>query len=69
MNNHQDGESKIFIRDELSGGEAIEIRSYQLSVINRTLFAAPFDAERTLSEIFEETKCNLMEELNRILLS
>ena len=69
MKDHQEQESEIVIEDELADGKAIQIKSYQLPVINRGLFAAPFDAERTLSEVFEETKYLLIEELERVLLS
>jgi 5-methylcytosine-specific restriction enzyme subunit McrC len=64
----QDGESEIVIKDELADGKTIQIKSYQLPIINRGAFTESHKAEDSLSEMFEETKELLIQRVKAILI-
>jgi len=62
-------ESEIIINDELADGVDINIKSYQLPIINRGLLDQTEIKEVELTKIFNTSRIKLMERINEILLS
>ncbi len=68
IRDYQDKETEIIIKDELASGIDVNITSYQLPVINRTLLSQPQTEGIELSEVFDNTKTKLIERIKEILL-
>lgn len=68
INHYSVKENTIIIKDEFAEGLNVNIKSYQLPIINRSLFNQSKKMEVELSKMFEETKTVLKNRLNKILL-
>ena len=60
-------ESEIIIKDELADGIDINIKSFQLPIINKELFNQTIFEEVELTKIFHNTKLKLVERIKEIL--
>jgi len=58
---------EIEIMDELANGEKIDIRSYQLPIINRSMFDQKLDENVGLRVLFNSTRIRLMQRIRDIL--
>ena len=67
INSYQVEENEIIIKDELASGSEISIKTYQLPIINRTLFENTTEENLELKNIFKATKIKLKERLEEIL--
>lgn len=67
INNYQEKVSEIRIVDELAGAEQIEIRSYQLPIINYNLFELGYKNQSTLEQDFESVTLLLKDAIKRSL--
>ncbi len=61
--------SEIIIKDELADGVVINIKAFQLPIINRGLFVQENSDEIHLQELFDGTKIKLKERIIEILLT
>ncbi len=68
IKNYQVKESNIIIKDELAEGSEINIKTYQLPIINRDLFDQEINSEKELSKMFENTRIKLIDKIKEILL-
>lgn len=66
---YQELENEIIIEDKLANGRKINVKSYQLPIINRQLFDETIDMNIELNKLFLETKFKLKERLEEILLN
>lgn len=64
---HQVNESEIIIKDELADGIKINIKSFQLPIMNIDLINQQNVEEKELSKIFYDTKMKLIDRLKHIL--
>ncbi len=67
IKDYHEKETETTITDELADGTDVNIRSYQLPIINRTLLEQAKAEEIELSELFDETKTKLAERIKEIL--
>jgi 5-methylcytosine-specific restriction enzyme subunit McrC len=67
INGYQEEENEIIIKDELASGSEISIKTYQLPIINRQIFANTTDENLELKNIFRDTKIKLKNRLEEIL--
>ncbi|HZV69308.1 MAG TPA: hypothetical protein VFG10_07185 [Saprospiraceae bacterium] len=63
----QEKSFEIFIQDTFADNRKIQIRAFQIPVLNRNLLSSDLDYKISLDEIFETTKWKLKESLERIL--
>jgi 5-methylcytosine-specific restriction enzyme subunit McrC len=56
-------ESEVIIKDELANGKDINVKAYQLPIINRELYAQNEIKETELTELFQVTKVKLIERI------
>jgi len=68
IKDYHEKETETTITDELADGTDVNIRAYQLPIINRTLLNHAKAEEIELSELFDETKTKLTERIKEILL-
>ena len=61
-------ESEIIIKDELADGIDINIKSFQLPIINKELFNQTIFEEVELTKIFHTAKLKLVERIKEILI-
>ena len=64
---HQENSTEFTIRDALANGQKIVIKAFQLPVINRNLLEKELATKTDLNELFESTKEELKEKLEKIL--
>ena len=64
----QEEETELTIKDALADGKEILIRAFQLPIINRELFDTELIMKSDLSELFESTKQELINKIEKILL-
>jgi len=64
----QEEETELTIKDNLANGEEILIRIFQLPIINRELLNIELKSKTDLSELFESTKQELLNKIEKILL-
>jgi 5-methylcytosine-specific restriction enzyme subunit McrC len=64
----QENESELTIRDELADGRIINVKAYQIPVLNREILSADFNPSNDLKTLFEPTRIELKRKLNKILL-
>lgn len=64
----QEEATEMTIKDALADGKEISIRAFQLPIINRELLETSLEANTDLSELFESTKKDLKNKLEKILL-
>ena len=67
INDTQDGSSEIKIKDALADDREVDIRSFQLPIINKMLFEQEFKPTAGLEELFEGTKNELRDKIEEIL--
>jgi 5-methylcytosine-specific restriction enzyme subunit McrC len=60
IDGYNEKEGKIIIKDNLAGGVDINVKIYQLPIINRKLFEQSNKEEIELVKIFESTKIKLI---------
>ena len=63
----QEEETELTIKDALADGKEISIRAFQLPIINRELLYANLVSQTNLSELFESTRKELRDKLEKIL--
>ncbi|MDC0178035.1 McrC family protein [Polaribacter sp.] len=63
----QEEETELIIKDALADGKEISIRAFQLPIINRALLETDLEAKTDLSELFESTRQELMNKIEKIL--
>ena len=68
INNYQEQENEIIIKDALADETEISIKTFQLPIINRQLFEQESIENIELKNLFKETKCKLKERLEAILI-
>lgn len=64
---NQENSTEFTIRDALANGQEIVIKAFQLPVINRNLLEKELATKTDLNELFESTKEELKEKLEKIL--
>jgi len=57
---YQENFSNVMVNDELADGKQINIKSYQVPIINHELFKSDLDSTTTISNFFIKTKENLI---------
>lgn len=63
----QKEETELTIKDALAAGKEISIRAFQLPIINRALLETDLEANTDLSELFESTRQELINKIEKIL--
>ena len=63
----QEEETELTIKDALADGKEISIRAFQLPIINRALLEADLETKTDLSELFESTRQELINKIEKIL--
>ena len=63
----QEEETELVINDALANGKKIYIRAFQLPIINRVLLDTELVMKIDLSELFESTRLELLNKLEKIL--
>lgn len=64
----QEEETELTIKDALADGKEIFVRAFQLPIINRKLLESDLETKTDLSELFESTKSELRNKLEKILM-
>ena len=68
LKNTQEEETELTIKDALADGKEIIIRAFQLPIINRELLESELKAKTDLSELFESTRQELINKIEKILI-
>ena len=63
----QEEETELKIKDSLADGKEISIRAFQLPIINRALLETDLEVKTDLSELFESTRQELINKIEKIL--
>jgi len=63
----QEEKTELIIKDTLAEGKEITIKAFQLPIINRQLIDANLESNTNLSELFELTRKELKDKLEKIL--
>lgn len=63
----QEEETELTIKDALADGKEISIRAFQLPIINRELLETDLKTNTDLSELFESTRQELINKIEKIL--
>lgn len=63
----QEEETELTIKDDLADGKEISIRAFQLPIINRALLETDIETKTDLSELFEPTRQDLINKIEKIL--
>ena len=63
----QEEETELTIKDALADGKEISIRAFQLPIINRELLETGIETNTDLSELFETTRLELINKIEKIL--
>jgi 5-methylcytosine-specific restriction enzyme subunit McrC len=63
----QEEETELTIKDALADGKEISIRAFQLPIINKKLLKTDLDTNTALSELFESTRQELINKIEKIL--
>lgn len=63
----QEEETELTIKDALADGKEISIRAFQLPIINRALLETGLETKTDLSELFETTRQELINKIEKIL--
>ena len=63
----QEEEIELTIKDDLANGKEISIRAFQLPIINRALLETDLEMKTDLSDLFESTKQELINRIEKIL--
>ena len=62
-----EAETELTIKDALADGKEISIRAFQLPIINRELLETGLETNTDLSELFESTRQELINKIEKIL--
>ena len=65
----QEEEIELTIKDDLADGKEISIRAFQLPIINRALLETDIETKTDLSELFEPTRQDLINKIEKILVT
>jgi 5-methylcytosine-specific restriction enzyme subunit McrC len=63
----QEEETELTIKDALADGKEISIKAFQLPIINRELLETGLETNTDLSELFETTRLELINKIEKIL--
>ena len=63
----QEEETELTIKDALADGKEISIKAFQLPIINRALLETDLEEKTDLSELFESTRQELINKIEKIL--
>jgi 5-methylcytosine-specific restriction enzyme subunit McrC len=63
----QEEETELTIKDALADGKEISIRAFQLPIINRELLETDLETKTDLNELFEATRKELINKIEKIL--
>ncbi len=63
----QEEETELTIKDAFADGKEISIRAFQLPIINRALLETDLETKTDLSELFESTRQELINKIEKIL--
>jgi 5-methylcytosine-specific restriction enzyme subunit McrC len=63
----QEEETELTIKDALADGKEISIRAFQLPIINRELLEAELSTKTDLNKLFESTRQELINKIEKIL--
>jgi 5-methylcytosine-specific restriction enzyme subunit McrC len=63
----QEEETELTIKDALADGKEISIRAFQLPIINRALLETDLEVKTDLSDLFETTRQELINKIEKIL--
>tara|TARA_B110001450_G_C17401612_1_gene391971 strand:- start:77 stop:601 length:525 start_codon:yes stop_codon:yes gene_type:complete len=64
----QEEETELTIKDSLADGKEISIRAFQLPIINKALLETDLEVKTDLRNLFETTKQELINKIEKILL-
>lgn len=67
INGYEENQNEIIIRDELANGIEINIKCFQLPIINHNLFSGDYSGETELSKLFQLASEKLKVRLSKIL--
>ena len=67
MKQNQEEQTSFTIKDLLADGKEISIKAFQLPVINRTILGNKLDVKTDLRELFDSTRLELKNKLEKIL--
>ena len=67
ISQNQDGETEFTIKDALADDKEIIIKAFQLPIINHELLNAPLQKRTDLSELFKQTRHDLKNKIEGIL--
>jgi len=68
IKHNQENSVEIFIKDTLANNKVISINAFQLPIINKRLLKQELEIKTNLQELFETTRIELIEKLQKILL-
>jgi 5-methylcytosine-specific restriction enzyme subunit McrC len=68
IKNNQEDSTEIFIKDTLANNKEISIKAFQLPIMNKELIKKELNTKTELSELFESTRINLREKIEKLLL-
>ncbi len=63
----QEEETELTIKDALADGKEISIKAFQLPILNRELLESELEAKTDLNELFESTRIELINKIEKIL--
>ena len=69
INQGQEAETELTIKDALADGKEISIKAFQLPIINRELLETDIEIKTDLSELFDPTRKNLITRIEKILIT
>jgi 5-methylcytosine-specific restriction enzyme subunit McrC len=67
IKHNQENSAEIFIKDTLANNKVISINAFQLPIINKGLLKQELNTKTDLKELFETTRIELIEKLEKIL--
>lgn len=67
INQNQEEETELIIKDALANGKEISIKAYQLPILNRELLERELEIKTDLKELFESTRQELINKIEKIL--
>ena len=67
IKHNQENSVEIFIKDTLANNKVISINAFQLPIINKRLLKQELEIKTNLQELFETTRIELIEKLQKIL--
>ncbi len=68
IKNNQEDSTEIFIKDTLANNKEISIKAFQLPIMNKELIKKELNTKTELSELFEFTRIQLKEKIEKLLL-